>query len=137
MNPAIEQTIFFEDSSPGELFDIFLDAEKHSAILGGAMVKITKNEGDPFTCMKGLLRGKNLMIVPERMIVQSWRGDVWKEHDLDSLLTLTFTAVKGGTEIHMVHSNTIDQFTERWDDVYWKPIKKYLKTKKNRTSIIK
>jgi hypothetical protein len=130
MNAAIEQTVFFEDSSPEELFDILLDEEKRSAILGGAAVKITKNEGDSFTSLNGLLKGKNLMIVPDRMIVQSWRGDVWEEDDLDSILTLTFTAVKGGTEIHMVHSNTVDQFTERWDDVYWKPIKKYLKRKR-------
>jgi hypothetical protein len=130
MNSAIEQTIFFENTRPGELFDILLDAEKHSAVLGGATVEITRNEGDPFTCLNGLLRGKNLMIVPDRMIVQSWRGDVWGQDDLDSILTLTFTKVKGGAEIHMVHTNTVDQFTERWNDVYWKPISKYLKSKR-------
>jgi hypothetical protein len=126
MNAVIEQTIFFENSTAEELFDIFLDAKKHSEILGGADVKITKNEGDRFTCLNGLLRGKNLMIVPNRMIVQSWRGDVWNEDELDSVLTLTFTTVNGGAEIYMVHANTVDRFTERWNDVYWKPIKKYL-----------
>lgn len=127
MNTAIEQTIFFKDASAEELFDIFLDEKKHSEILGGAEVKISRNEGDPFTCLNGLLRGKNLMIVPNRMIVQSWRGDVWKEDDLDSVLTLTFKSVKGGAEIYMIHSNTVDRFTERWGYVYWNPIKKYLK----------
>lgn len=133
MNAAIEQTIFFKNSSPEELFDIFLDEKKHSEILGGAEVKISRNEGDLFTCLNGLLRGKNLRIVPDRMIVQSWRGDVWKEDDLDSILTLTFMPVKGGTEIYMVHSNTVDRFTERWDHVYWKPIKKYLKSIKKKS----
>jgi hypothetical protein len=34
---------------------------------------------------------------------------------------------KGGSEIYMVHSNTADEFIERWDEVYWQPMKKYLK----------
>jgi hypothetical protein len=132
MNKVIEQTIFFKDASPEELFDIILDAKKHSGILGGAAVKITKNEGDPFSCLNGLLKGKNLMIVPNRMIVQSWRGDVWDDDELDSVLTLVFTSVKGGSEIYMVHSNTADEFVERWDEVYWQPMKKYLKAARDK-----
>jgi uncharacterized protein YndB with AHSA1/START domain len=73
------------------------------------------------------------MIVPNRMIVQSWRGDVWNEDELDSVLTLTFTTVKGGAEIYMVHANTVDRFTERWNDVYWKPMKKYLRKVKTKS----
>ena len=126
MNKVIEQTIFFKDASQEELFDIILDAKKHSEILGGATVKITRNEGDPFSCLNGLLKGKNLMIVPNRMIVQSWRGDVWDDDELDSVLTLVFTSVKDGSEIYIVHSNTADEFVERWDEVYWQPMKKYL-----------
>ena len=130
MNSVIEQTVTFKNTTPEELFNIFLDSNKHSQILGGAAVKISKNEGDSFTCLNGNLTGKNLMIVPNRMIVQSWRGNVWAKEDLDSILILTFTSITNGAKIYMVHSNTPDQFTELWDKVYWQPLKAYLEKKK-------
>ena len=130
MNSVIEQTVTFKNTTPEELFDIFLDSNKHSQILGGAVVKISKNEGDGFTCLNGNLTGKNLMIVPNRMIVQSWRGNIWTKEDLDSILILTFTPITDGAQIYLVHSNTPDQFTELWDKVYWQPLKEYLEKKK-------
>jgi len=99
MNSAIEQIMAFKNTTPEELFDIFLDSNKHSQILGGAAVKISKKEGDSFSCLNGNLTGKNLMIVPNRMIVQGWRGNVWKKGDLDSILILTFTSMTNGAKI--------------------------------------
>lgn len=127
MNKVIEQTIIFEDTTPQELFDMFIDAKKHSEILGGSKVKISGKEGEKFSCLDGKLTGKNLLIIPGRMIVQSWRGNVWKKDDPDSILSLTFTATKEGAQIYLVHANTPGQFIERWDDVYWQPMKQYLK----------
>lgn len=127
MNKAIEQKILFKGATAAELFDIFLNAKKHSAIHGGAETKISKKEGDTFSLMNGNLSGKNLMIVPNRMIVQSWRGNVWEKSDLDSILTLIFSDTKDGGQIEMVHSFTPNQFPELWDKIYWKPMKDYLK----------
>lgn len=127
MYKTIEQIISFKDTTPEELFDIFLDAKKHSEILGGAEVKITNQEGDKFTCMDGHITGKNLMIIPNRMIVQSWRGNVWEKDDLDSILVLVFSKTKNEAQIRMMHANTPDQFTELWDRFYWQPMKAYLK----------
>jgi activator of HSP90 ATPase len=126
MNKAFEQIIEFENTTPAELFDIFLDAKRHSAIHGGARTKISKKEGKPFSCLDGHVTGRNLAIIPDKMIVQSWRGDVWDEDDQDSILILSFSSIPGGAQIHLVHSHTPDQFTERWDEVYWNPIKDYL-----------
>lgn len=127
MNKVIEQTILFENATPATLFDIFTNPAKHSAVLGGASVTISRKVGDRFSCMDGLLTGKNLVVIPDRMIVQSWRGNVWKDEDPDSILSLTFTAVKKGAQIYMVHANTPHQFTERWEQVYWAPMRAYLK----------
>jgi activator of HSP90 ATPase len=131
MNKAIQQQIRFKNTTAEELFDIFLNADKHSAIHGGAKAKISKKEGDAFSLLNGNLIGKNLMIVPNRMIVQSWRGNVWKSTDLDSVLSLIFSDVKGGAQIEMVHAFTPSQFTELWDEVYWQPLRRYLDDKKN------
>jgi activator of HSP90 ATPase len=126
MNKAIEQTIQFENTTPEELFEIYMDPQQHGAILS-AKVVITKKVGDQFSAFNGNVTGKNLVIVFGRMIVQSWRGNVWKDNDLDSILTLTFTATKKGAQIYMVHANTPDQFDELWDEFYWQPMKELIK----------
>jgi activator of HSP90 ATPase len=77
MNKAIEQKILFQGAIAEELFDIFVNPKKHSAIHGGAKTKISNKEGDTFYLLNGNLNGKNLLIVPNSMIVQAWRGNVW------------------------------------------------------------
>lgn len=129
MNEAFQQKVQFKNTTPEELFDIFMNPKKHSALHGGAETKISKKVGDKFSLINGNLTGKNLMIVPGRMIVQAWRGNVWKKDDLDSILTLIFSDTKDGAQIEMVHAFTPSQFNELWDEVYWQPIKQYLKQK--------
>jgi len=126
MNEAFQQKIEFDDTTAEELFDIFLNRKKHSALHGGAKTKISKKEGEPFSCLNGHLTGRNLMIIPNKMIVQSWRGDVWRNDDLDSILILIFSDTKMGAQIEMVHAFTPSQFIELWDEVYWQPMKQYL-----------
>lgn len=128
MQKAIQQTVSFDNTSPQELFDIFVDPKKHSALLG-ARVVISAKEGARFSCFDGNVTGKNLVIVPGKMIVQSWRGNVWEDDDPDSVLTLSFSKTSTGARIYMVHANTPDQFIERWDEFYWKALKRYLKAK--------
>ena len=126
MNLAFQQTVQFKGVTAAELFDIFLDPKKHSDIHDGAEAKISNKEGDTFSLLDGHLTGKNLMIIPDRMIVQSWRGNVWKKDDLDSILILTFSDIKSYAQIQMVHAFTPKQFTELWEQVYWTPIREYL-----------
>lgn len=127
MNKAIEQKILFRGTTAAELFDIFLNPKKHSAIHGGATTKISNKEGTHFSLLNGNLTGKNLLIVPKRMIVQAWRGNVWEKDDLDSVLTLVFSDNRTGGQIEMVHAFTPNQFTELWNDIYWQPMKDFIK----------
>ncbi len=129
MNKAFEQTVVFKGTTAAELFDIFLDSEKHTEIHNGAEARISKEVGGKFSLLNGNLTGKNLLIIPNRMIVQSWRGNVWEKDDPHSILSLIFSNIKGGAQIQMVHAFTPDQFDELWKEVYWDPIRKYLKKK--------
>lgn len=126
MNEAIQQKVQFKGTSTSELFDIYTNPEKHSAIHGGAETKITKEEGDTFSLMNGNLTGRNLKIVPDRMIVQSWKGNIWKEGDLDSILILIFSDTEGGAQIELIHACTPEQFPDRWEEIYWAQMRKYL-----------
>ena len=127
MNKAIEQKILFQGATAAELFDIFVNPKKHSAIHGGAATKISNKEGHNFSLLNGNLNGKNLLIVPNRMIVQAWRGNVWEKDDLDSVLTLVFSDNRTGGQIEMVHAFTPIQFTELWNEIYWLPMKEFIK----------
>src|SRR5262249_39783259 len=100
MPKTIRQTVIFR-ASPDELFDIYLSSRKHSAGTGAKAV-MSRKVGAKFMVHAGHLRGRNLAIVPKRLIVQRWRGSNWQKGDLDSTLVLVFDSVPGGGRISMV-----------------------------------
>lgn len=131
MSKTIEQSVQFNNVSPEELFDIYMDSKKHAAAIG-APASISRKVGSEFTAFgEGHLLGTVLHVVPNRMIVQTWRAQThWKESMLDSVLVLTFEQIPGGAKIGLVHSGVPDQefdlFNEGWHERYWKPWKRYL-----------
>ena len=40
-----------------------------------------------------MLSGSNLLIIPNHLIVQSWREKPWKKTDPDSILVLRFSKI--------------------------------------------
>ena len=126
---TIKQIIKFKGVSSEELFDIFMDAKKHGEVIG-AKVTMGGETGDSFTLFNGVVRGKNLLIVPKRLTVRAWRGNVWKKDDLDSIEVMAFEKIPSGAQIKLVHTVLPEQFEERWDELYWQPLKEYLKRHK-------
>ncbi|HKV03775.1 MAG TPA: SRPBCC domain-containing protein [Candidatus Acidoferrales bacterium] len=131
MTKTIQQSVRFR-ARPEELFDIFLDSKKHSAATGGK-ASVSRKAGGKFTAWNGQLRGRNLLVVPKRLIVQSWRATQWKTGDPDSILVLQFSKARGGAKIDLVHVNVPQHdhkgVTQGWPKYYWKPWKKYLAAK--------
>ncbi|HEV3220404.1 MAG TPA: SRPBCC domain-containing protein [Candidatus Acidoferrales bacterium] len=132
MTRAIQQSVVLR-ASPEELFHTFLDSKKHSAVTG-APAKASAKLGGKWNAWGGAISGRNLLIVPGRMIVQAWRSSVFKKSEPDSILVLTFGKVKGGGRIDLVHVNVpwYDHkgVREGWPTYYWKPWKAYLKRKR-------
>lgn len=127
--PLIKQSIVLR--SPAEdLFDMFLDSKRHTALTGGMPARTTPKNGGRFTAFGGQISGRNLLIVPRRMIVQAWRSSMWKASDPDSILILQFSKVAGGGRIDLTHVNVPAQdhkgVAEGWRKYYWKPWKAYL-----------
>ena len=122
-------------ASPGELFDMYLDAGLHATITG-APVSIGARAGAEFRAFDGALQGTILQVVPKRLIVQSWRAAHWKASDIDSTLILTFWPERRGTRIELVHVNVADHdfagVSEGWEIHYWTPWREYLKMHKTR-----
>ena len=128
MTPPIRQLVTLK-ASPRALFDTFLDSRKHSAMTG-APAKLGRRAGAAFTAFGGELRGRNLLIIPGRMIIQAWRSRHWKSSDPDSILVLRFSKVAGGGRIDLVHVNVPAHdhkgVTRGWRHYYWTPWKRYL-----------
>jgi hypothetical protein len=72
MTRVIQQSVQFP-VPPEELFEIYLDSMKHSDATGGA-ARMSRKAGGEFTAWGGQLGGRNLLIVANLTIVQTWRG---------------------------------------------------------------
>lgn len=131
MAKTLQQTVTFP-VPPEKLFDIYLDSKKHAAAIN-SRASITRKVGGAFSLFGGMLRGKNLAIVPGRMIVQTWRGSDWRKADADSILILTFSRARGGGRLSLVHANIPDRhyahINRGWPKYYWKPWRAYLRRK--------
>jgi activator of HSP90 ATPase len=130
MTPAIQQRVTFR-TSPKMLFEMYLDSKKHSAATG-APAKLSRKVGGNWTAHHDQIGGKNLLLIPGRMIVQAWRAAHWKKDDL-SVLVLKFSKVPSGARVDLVHASVpmYDHkgVREGWVKYYWKPWKKYLSKK--------
>ena len=129
MSKTITQDILFRNTTPKSLFDLYINAKKHSAATG-AMAKITSKEGSLFTVHNGYITGKNLQIVKNKQVVQSWRAQGWDKEMTDSILLLNFEQKGKDTVLQLVHANIPDKHAKGidhgWHDHYWKPWKKFL-----------
>ena len=135
MTKAIEQTVQF-NATPQELFEMYLDSKKHTDATGGR-ARMSRKVGGKFTAWNEMLHGRNLMIVPNRMIVQSWRSINFKKSDPDSILILFFGKTAKGGEVELTHVNVPPHdhqgVTTGWRKYYWEPWKKYLVAKKKKS----
>ncbi len=132
MKSPIEQSVKFH-CPPEMLFELYMDSAKHSAATG-SKAQISRKTGGAFKAFEGSLWGRNLLIIREKLVVQSWRSTAFKDTDADSILVLEFEKAPGGSRIHLVHVNVPPQdhkgVSKGWPKFYWKPWKAYLATEK-------
>jgi activator of HSP90 ATPase len=134
MTKTIQQSVRFK-ASPATLFEMYLNSKQHSAATGGKAT-MSRKVGGAFTAWNKMLRGRNLAIVRNKMIVQTWRSVNFKPGDADSILILEFSKAPGGGRVDLVHVNVPAQdhkgVTNGWPNYYWKPWKKYIAAKSKR-----
>jgi activator of HSP90 ATPase len=121
---AIQQSVQF-NAPAEELFEMYLDSKKHSAAPGGR-ARISRKVGGAFTAWEGELKGKNPVILPRKMIVQSWRAIHWQASDLNSMM-LRFSYAAGGGQVDIVHPGVPEHdhkgMSEGRPKYYWEPWK--------------
>ena len=77
MGKTIRQVVTFR-ASPHDVYEALMDSKKHSAFTGDKAV-ISREVGGTFEAGTGYISGTNLQLVPDRKIVQSWRGTDFPE----------------------------------------------------------
>jgi activator of HSP90 ATPase len=132
---AVMKTVIHELTfkvTPKILFELYMDSKKHSMATGAKAV-MSRKAGGSFKAHHGYIGGKNLLIIPNKMIVQTWRGSDWPKSEEDSIFILSFKPIGKGTEMTMVHTNLSQKqaihVNKGWHDFYWTPWKKYLAKK--------
>ena len=132
MSTTIRQTVLLE-APPHAVFEAILDSKKHSAFTGDK-ASLSRKVGGKFTAFDGYIRGENVKIEKDKVIVQSWRNTDFKETDPDSKVMFHFSKKGKGTRLLFVHSNVPNRLAEDlrqgWLDFYWAPLKVYLEPTK-------
>ena len=123
----IKQTVSFK-ATPHEVYEALMDSKKHSKFTGGK-ASISRKVGGKFTAYDGYAEGKNLELVPDEKIVQTWRGDDWPE-GYYSTTTYTIKKTTAGSQLTFVQEGVPDDVYEDvkqgWIDYYWTPMKEML-----------
>jgi len=122
---TITQRILVQ-ATPAEVYEAFVNSRVHAAFTGSPATGSAR-VGGRFTAWDGYISGVHRELVKGRRIVQDWRTSEWPDGAKPSRVEFSLKAVKGGTEIRMVHSDVpaeqADSYRQGWIDYYWDQLK--------------
>lgn len=119
------------NAAPHAVFEALMDSKKHSLFTGDT-AKISPVVGGSFTTFGGYATGKNLELIPDEKIVQTWRASNWPEGHV-SVITFLLKPAGGGTKLMFsqkdIPESDADNVADGWKTYYWKPLKEFLERK--------
>lgn len=129
MSKTIVQKVLFKNTTAKDLYDLYMNPAQHSEVTGSP-AKISSREGGKYSAYDGYITGKNLQLIKDRLIVQTWRAEEWSQDDVDSTFIINLVPKGKDVILHAVHANVPDNHAESlkkgWHDHYWVAWKKYL-----------
>ncbi len=126
-NTKINQTVEFSGEA-SRIYNVLTTSDLFSKVTG-APAEIDNCEGGTISLFGGMISGKNLRLVADKLVVQEWRPKNWPE---DVVSTVSFELRESGnkTILSFEHSGfPADQkahLESGWVERYWEPIKKYI-----------
>lgn len=115
--------------SPKDIYDLLLNSARFQAMTGGRSAHISTHEGGEVSLFGGDIEARNIELVPNRRIVQTWRSRHWAE-GIYSIVRFEFEADGTGTKL------TFDQngypklahgmLENGWAKMYWEPMNRAL-----------
>jgi activator of HSP90 ATPase len=126
---TVDQSVTFQ-ASAHQVYEMLADSAKHTAFTG-VPAEISREVGGEFSAYGGALTGKNLELVPDKRIVQSWRAasDEWPE---DHYSTAIFALEESGGKTRLsftqagVPVDAYENISKGWHEHYWSKIKEAL-----------
>jgi activator of HSP90 ATPase len=135
MPKTITHKVVFKNTNAGDLYDLYMNPKKHTEVTG-APAKISAREGAKYSAHGGYITGRNLHLVKDRLIVQSWRASDWKRDDIDSTFVLHLEQKGNDAILRATHANIPDKHVvgidKGWQTYYWNPWKRHLAQKRSR-----
>ena len=129
MAKTIIQKLLFKNAKPEKLFNLYMDAKQHS-LIAGSPVKVSKKAGASFSAHGDYITGRNLFIIKDELIIQTWRAQSWTAEEPDSVFIIRLEKKGKDTVLHAIHANVPDQAEESlskgWYNHYWNPWKQHL-----------
>jgi len=129
MTKTLVQKIVFKNTSPEILYKLYMDAKQH-AMIAGEPCKISAKVGSSYTVAGGYITGKNLQLIKNKLIVQSWKAKDWDKKAMDSTFIINLEPKGKDVVLHVTHANIPDEHYESidqgWHDFYWTPWKQHL-----------
>jgi len=129
MPNTIYQKIVFTGTKAKDLYDLYMDSKKHSFVTG-AHANISPKEGGRYSAHDDYIRGRNLQVVKNKLIVQTWRAANWDKNEVDSPFMICFEQKGNDAVLYATHANVphneFDSIKKGWDGYLRKPWKKYL-----------
>ncbi|MEL6672841.1 MAG: SRPBCC domain-containing protein [Bacteroidota bacterium] len=114
-------------ASAEAIYQAWLTSEGHTAMTGGeATASDVPNQ--VFTAWDTYITGRNLILEPNRRIVQSWRTTQFADHEPDSQIEILLAEAGGKTELTLIHTQVPEDgehYIQGWKDHYFEPMKAY------------
>ncbi len=114
---------------PNEVYDLFLNAEKHANLTGGEVIIDPVVQGK-FSIFDGYCKGYNIELIPDKRIVQAWNFEEegWPE-DHFSICTFELTEKGNKTELNFTQTNIpahkSEDLKNGWKEFYWEPMESF------------
>lgn len=114
--------------TPHEVYEMLMDSKKHAAF-SQSKAKISRKVGGKFTAYDGWIEGKNIKLVKDKEIVQSWRSPEWPKGHYS---TVRFILKKSGNSTKLLFSQVgipeddYKDISSGWKEFYWERMKEEL-----------
>jgi len=112
---------------PSELYHAWLNSSLHGEMTGGE-AHCSDQIGESFSAWDGYIKGKNLDLHPNKLILQAWRTSEFNEQDEDSIVKIQLNSTSDGTELILAHTNIPTgqtQYKQGWIDHYFTPMQAF------------
>jgi activator of HSP90 ATPase len=119
-------------ATPEEVYNAWLSSKGHAAMTGSP-ASVSSVVGGEFEAWDGYIQGKNLELVPNKRIVQTWRTSEFSADEPDSHIEITLEPAGKQTKLTLHHTDLPPhggQYESGWVESYFEPMKEYFSERK-------